>query len=92
MDCNDDGKTVPTKLQEAWVIDACVSGIEPAEEELVKEGPVDPIPSDGVEEEDTAEFEFVRRPHDPFLSSKSFTSRFLFRVTSQENENVYSQV
>lgn len=92
MDCNDDGKTVATKLQEALVVDVGFGVIEPAEEEIVREGPVDVGPFDELEVEDGPEFELVPRAQDPCLLSNPFKSRFLLRVTSQENENVYSQV
>lgn len=77
MDCNDDGKTVATKLQEVLVVDVGADVIEPVEGEFVREWPVDVAPSDGVEVEDGAELELVRRAHDPCFLSKSFSSRFL---------------
>lgn len=66
--------------------------IETAKEEIVREGPVDVGPFDELEVEDGPDFELVPRAQDPCPLSNSSTSRFLLRVTSQENENVYSQV
>lgn len=76
----------------ALVIDVGFGLIETAEEAIVREGPVDVGPFDELEVEDGPDFELVARAQDPCLLSNSFTSRFLLRVTSQENVNVYSQV
>lgn len=52
MDCNGDG-------QEALVVDVSAGAIDPAKEKLVKEEPVEVIPSDEVEPEGGANFELV---------------------------------
>lgn len=72
MDCNGDGKTVATKLQEALVVDVSAGAIDPAKEKLVKEEPVEVIPSNEVEPEGGAN-----------LLSKPFTSQFFLCGTSQ---------